>query len=111
MDSDQVKAQALTDQELAEYRKQLYADWDAPKTVEACCEIYDKFAPVYGSLYAKTNNGSAEIAEIVNRLVQDKQAKIIDFGCGSGQVGARLKEHGFEELTGVDGSERMLEEA
>ena len=40
-----------------------------------------------------------------------KDAKIIDFGCGTGILGVELVQAGFTNITGVDGSPQMLEVA
>ena len=38
----------------------------------------------------------------------DKQAKIMDFGCGTGLVAEHLQKHGYQNIDGVDISEGML---
>jgi predicted TPR repeat methyltransferase len=44
-------------------------------------------------------------------LVTDRQARILDAGCGTGLVGRRLKQAGYNNVHGNDYSEKMLDEA
>ncbi|MCP4188115.1 MAG: methyltransferase domain-containing protein [Gammaproteobacteria bacterium] len=44
-------------------------------------------------------------------LVSDRQARILDAGCGTGLVGSRLKKAGYNNIFGSDYSEKMLEQA
>ncbi len=44
-------------------------------------------------------------------MVTDKQARILDAGCGTGLVGTRLKQAGYDNIHGNDYSAKMLEQA
>ncbi len=44
-------------------------------------------------------------------MVMDKQARILDAGCGTGLVGTRLKQAGYDNIHGNDYSAKMLEQA
>lgn len=47
-----------------------------------------------------------------NQIIPKHRAQILDFGCGTGLVGKYLKEDGgFENITGIDASSKMLEQA
>ena len=50
-------------------------------------------------------------AEIFARVAGDKQARILDLGCGTGLVGATLTDAGYTNLHGADFSREMLEVA
>ena len=52
--------------------------------------------------------GSRRIAELVGEFVDDRQARVLDIGCGTGAVGQRLRELGFDRIDGVDISPEML---
>jgi predicted TPR repeat methyltransferase len=43
--------------------------------------------------------------------LKPENVSIIDFGCGTGRVGESLYTSGFKKITGIDCSERMLDEA
>jgi 2-polyprenyl-3-methyl-5-hydroxy-6-metoxy-1,4-benzoquinol methylase len=45
---------------------------------------------------------------IRNFFPEDKQAKIIDIGCGRGEFIATLRMHGYKNLLGVDNSEEQV---
>ena len=48
-------------------------------------------------------------AFLFNKHATDKKINIIDAGCGTGLVGKELKKYGFNNLTGVDFSQDMLD--
>jgi len=52
-----------------------------------------------------------EACRLFMSLITDRQARILDAGCGTGLVGRRLKQAGYINLHGNDYSEKMLEEA
>ncbi len=45
---------------------------------------------------------------MIEILKTPKDSKIIDFGCGTGLLGEYLKQGGFQECYGIDGSSDML---
>ncbi len=44
-------------------------------------------------------------------LITDRHARILDAGCGTGLVGSRLKQAGYDNIFGSDYSTKMLEQA
>ncbi len=52
-----------------------------------------------------------EAGEALLALVPDRDAQILDAGCGTGLAGAWLAAHGYRNLHGVDYSEPMLAQA
>lgn len=75
----------------------LYRDWAAN---------YD--ADVFDALKVR---GSDRIADLLAAHLGARDAAVIDLGCGTGQVAARLKTHGFTQIDGLDFSPEMLEVA
>lgn len=59
-----------------------------------------KFSPAY---YAQIgpNEVSETLVEVLGHYVDD-DAAILEVGCGSGRHLAHLRDHGFENLTGID---------
>ena len=53
----------------------------------------------------------AEACRVFESLVTDRQARILDAGCGTGLVGRRLKQSGYANIHGNDYSVKMLDEA
>ena len=88
------RARGLTGSEEA---RALYRDWAAH---------YD--ADVFDALKVR---GSDRIADLLAAHLPARDAAIIDLGCGTGQVAARLKTHGFTLIDGLDFSPEMLEVA
>lgn len=76
-------------------------------------EHYDGWAKSYNEDllneygYSAHKIASAALAEIVS----DRQASIIDVGCGTGLVGLELVHAGFTNVDGIDISKNMLAEA
>jgi SAM-dependent methyltransferase len=52
--------------------------------------------------------GSARIAELLAGVLVDRRQPVVDLGCGTGAVGARLAELGVTTVDGVDVSPEML---
>lgn len=42
-------------------------------------------------------------------MISKEVAQVVDFGCGTGLVGEAMKKAGFENVTGIDCSEGMLQ--
>jgi SAM-dependent methyltransferase len=76
-------------------------------------DIYDDWSQDYDDHlltefgYISPDVAAAELA----RHLQQHDLEIIDFGCGTGLVGAALREQGFVNVDGVDISTGMLEQA
>ena len=66
-------------------------------------EQYNKDMVIWN--YAAPHN----TAFLLNKPSQDKKINIIEAGCGTGLVGKELKKYGFNNLTGVDFSQDMLD--
>ncbi len=85
------RARALTS--VSEARA-LYHDWAAS---------YD------GDVFAGQKIiGSDRIADLLAEHLAERDSIVIDLGCGTGQVAARLKWHGFSVIDGLDLSPEML---
>ena len=50
-------------------------------------------------------------AGVLNDYLDDKNARILDAGCGTGLVGEILKQQGYRDIDGLDYSADMLREA
>jgi len=66
--------------------------------------------------YDKTNNAEkffspALLGKLAALHLPPKCGPILDLACGTGLLGQQLSAHGFDDLVGVDISERMLEKA
>lgn len=72
----------------------IYADW---------ASSYDE--QVFGELGF---TGSRRIADLLAEHAADRSLPVLDLGCGTGACGARLAEHGFLAVDGVDLSPEML---
>lgn len=72
--------------------------------------LYREWAPdydrdVYGRLHF---TGTATVAALLAQHLDDRTARIIDLGCGTGAAGEALRRLGFERLDGLDLSPDML---
>ena len=52
-----------------------------------------------------------ETCRRLEALIPERQARILDAGCGTGLVGRRLQQAGYTDIHGSDYSEKMLAEA
>lgn len=71
---------------------------------------YEEFAGVYDEL--TQNVPYDEIADYYTKILEEtaEGKRLLDLGCGTGNLTARLKEKGFD-VVGLDGSSEMLSEA
>ena len=78
---------------------------------------YDHIASNYEGMYLKMGYPDPKyVANYVTRFTKrnrqnPEDIKVIDFGCGTGLVGKYLAESGFKNITGLDISPKMLDEA
>ncbi len=72
--------------------------------------LYDKWSKNYEHDLLHNLGYTAHIiaADALAALLPDRQASIIDIGCGTGLVGQELVRHGFTTIDGIDISEDML---
>jgi len=82
------------------------------KSKEEVADLYREWAGSYeeeleGYSYVAPQRGAAMLA----LHVKDRDAKVIDVGCGTGLVGRYLAEVGFTDVDGLDLSTEMLDQA
>ncbi len=75
--------------------------------------VYEEWAQNYDSDndHLLGTVSQPQCVKLVARELEDKDAKVIDVGCGTGLVGKHLKAFGFNSFDGIDISEGMLEVA
>lgn len=75
--------------------------------------LFDDWAPTYDHDLVNEMGyvADAEACRQLEALVPDRQARILDAGCGTGLVGRRLRQAGYTDIHGSDYSEKMLAEA
>lgn len=92
--------------------KQFLNDVYELKSVADTKALYDDWSKTYDDeVGAKGYVTPTRIAAALTALLPDKQAPILDFGCGTGMSGAALKEAGFANIDGCDLSPEMLSQA
>ena len=73
-------------------------------------QLYDEWANDYDrQLWASGNPYIAIATGLVGRHVQDFDARILDAGCGTGNMGQVLQQVGYRHIEGLDPSAGMLE--
>lgn len=71
--------------------------------------IYDDWARYYDrDLWASGNPYIAIMAGLVGRYLPDRHARVLDAGCGTGNMAYILKLLGYDQLVGIDASDGML---
>jgi len=76
-------------------------------------DLFDDWAPTYDHDLVNEMGyvADAEACRRLEALIPDRQARILDAGCGTGLVGRRLRQAGYTDIHGSDYSEKMLGEA
>lgn len=80
---------------------------------EKSMELYNDWAANYDhDLVEEFGYISPRVAaEALAKEIDQRDLRIIDYGCGTGLVGAALSEQGFRHIDGLDISTGMLEQA
>ena len=94
--------------------KRYSSDWiDAAKSKEDIQERYDEWASSYDKdLLDKWQYVlPAFIGDLFMKYVENRKASVLDAGAGTGLSGEYLKNHGYDNLFGVDASEKMMNQA
>ena len=74
--------------------------------------LYDEWARHYDQdLWASGNPYIALMAGMVGRYVRNRGARILDAGCGTGNMAQILNYLGYDQIIGIDASEGMLSAA
>jgi predicted TPR repeat methyltransferase len=75
--------------------------------------LFDDWAPSYDHDLVNELGyvADAEACARLIALIPNRQARILDAGCGTGLVGRRLQQAGYTQLYGSDYSKKMLAEA
>lgn len=84
--------------------------YDNPSDKQA---LFDDWAATYDNDLVNEMGyvADAEACRRFEALVPDRQARILDAGCGTGLVGRRLKQAGYHDIHGSDYAQKMLQEA
>lgn len=66
-----------------------------------------EFSPAYYAYYGP--NGASELVHDVLDRYLDRDARVLELGCSSGRHLAYLRDHGFENLSGIELNEDALD--
>jgi predicted TPR repeat methyltransferase len=82
----------------------------ALRTTQEAIALYRDWAATYDrDVFERAGViGSGRIADLLAEHVPDRATTVVDLGCGTGAVAARLREHGFAAIDGFDISPEML---
>jgi 2-polyprenyl-3-methyl-5-hydroxy-6-metoxy-1,4-benzoquinol methylase len=78
---------------------------------EQGANYYDQVAnkyPVYGAHYTEYRKWFPLLLLVADRLIYNKNHRIVDLGCGAGHLAELLFDFGFTSYVGLDFSEEML---
>ncbi len=76
-------------------------------------DLFDRWASTYDHDLVEDLGYVADVeaCRVFTSLVEDRQARILDAGCGTGLVGRRLRQAGYTDVHGSDYSAKMLDQA
>ena len=93
-------------EDLETWLDQVYASGGDRETLD---KLYDQWAKEYDQqLWASGNPYIAIETGMVGRHVSDYDARILDVGCGTGNMAQVLHQMGYNNLEGLDPSAGML---
>lgn len=70
--------------------------------------LYESYASGFAGDGTQSRAGRTLRAEVLRHVPADREARILDLGCGQGELLGLLREGGYRHLTGVDISEEQL---
>ncbi|WP_027183252.1 class I SAM-dependent DNA methyltransferase [Desulfovibrio inopinatus] len=90
--------------------------WDATyvaKNSEELSCAYDKWACDYDrdTLHGMGYVGPALACKVLDSYLESPKSRVLDAGCGTGLVGEKLAEMGYDRLEALDYCDSMLEQA
>ena len=82
----------------------------ALSSTEDAIALYRDWAPTYDrDVFQRAGvTGSARVGDLLAGHVAERATTVVDLGCGTGAVAARLRTHGFTAIDGFDISPEML---
>nr|XP_054748350.1 methyltransferase-like protein 27 [Lytechinus pictus] len=84
----------------------------ACRDMEAKKKLYSKWASFYDEdMDVLGYQGYGVMGKRVTDLITDKEAKILDIGCGTGRFGLELHSLRYTNIHGVDGNNNFLEKS
>lgn len=94
-------------------RKKRYDEAYGLKGADDAKRLYGSWAEDYETEMVGDHGytGPAKLAEAFAETVPDREAWVLDVGCGTGLVGAQLARFGFKNVDGLDLVPEMLEVA
>uniref|UniRef100_A0A1I8HHF8 Methyltransf_25 domain-containing protein n=1 Tax=Macrostomum lignano TaxID=282301 RepID=A0A1I8HHF8_9PLAT len=88
---------------------------DRKLTQEQVADVYNRWSSTYEADLARVPLGYNNPKQLVDAFAKvmppGQQCRILDVACGTGLVGERLRQLGYQRVDGIDGSEQMLETA
>ncbi|MCB1463699.1 MAG: methyltransferase domain-containing protein [Nitratireductor sp.] len=82
------------------------------RNAEEMRDFYDRWSEVYDEELSENEYRQPQrCAQALVRQLDDRSARILDVGCGTGLSGIALAEAGYEHVDGCDFSPGMLEKA
>lgn len=91
---------------------QFLAEAHEPGTPGEARALYDRWSATYEREVGEAGYATPRrVAAALASAVADREAPILDMGCGTGLSGLALREVGFATIDGVDVSSRMLVQA
>lgn len=71
--------------------------------------LYEKYATTHAGLKSRSSEAALFAHDILPNLPADRDAQIVDLGCGQGEVVHQLLEHGYANACGVDASPEQVQ--
>lgn len=71
--------------------------------------LYDSYVTGHQGEIAEDGSRASLETDVVARLPPDRATRILDIGCGQGQLVALLLEHGYADVVGIDVSAEQVE--
>lgn len=102
---------------LGDYEQFMYqsrkTQLDKDKEFEKQQELYSKYAETYEKAVSlEAYSGPVKIAAKINSMFPDnKDIKILDYGCGTGLAADHLSNFGFKNVDGLDPNKDLLDAA
>lgn len=71
-------------------------------------ELYDNYVSGHQGRIAESGSQASLETDVISRLPSDRHARIVDIGCGQGQLVGLLQDLGYDSVVGIDVSAEQV---
>lgn len=72
-------------------------------------ELYDSYVSGHQGRITESGSRASLESDVIPHLPADRHSRVVDIGCGQGQLVGLLQEHGYDSVIGIDVSAEQVD--